>query len=256
MHSVDVTRSPQAFTLEDPADRRKLGLIALSTDLSTERDYARIIPLDRASIHATRVEFTNPITPENLRLMEPRLTAAAEVILPGETLDAICYSCTSASVVIGDAPITKAIQTARPGVPVITPSGAALAAFRALGVTRISVLTPYLVDTSRHMAAYFETAGLQIQRFHCLDLEDDRDMARVSPQDILQAARATDTNETQAFFLSCTGMQAVDTITALEAQTGKPVVTSNQATAWALMHHAGLKPQSEAWGRLFGYEVE
>ena len=42
--------------------------------------------------------------------MQPALTAGAALILPGEALDAICYSCTSASVVIGDAEIEAAIR--------------------------------------------------------------------------------------------------------------------------------------------------
>ena len=48
--------------------------------------------------------------------MQPALTAGAALILPGEKLDAICYSCTSASVVIGDAAVEAAIRPAKPGV--------------------------------------------------------------------------------------------------------------------------------------------
>jgi len=45
--------------------------------------------------------------------MQPELAAGAALILPDEALDAICYSCTSASVVIGDAEIEAAIQSAQ-----------------------------------------------------------------------------------------------------------------------------------------------
>ena len=55
-------------------------------------------------------KYANPTTPENLRKMQPELTAGAGLILPGESLDAICYSCTSASVVIGDETIEAAIR--------------------------------------------------------------------------------------------------------------------------------------------------
>ena len=159
----------------------------------------------------------------------PRITAAADLILPGEVLDAVCYSCTAASVVIGDAEIAASIHAVRPGVPVVTPSGAALSAFSALNVQHISVLTPYQVETSLPIADYFKLHGLKIEKFRCLGLDDDRDMARVDPEMILRAALETDTAQTQAFFLSCTGLQGVDVIAELERQTGKPVVTSNQA---------------------------
>lgn len=256
MNMIDsVSLSPETLALEAPGAIKRLGLIALSTDLTTERDFARIIPMERAGVYGTRVAFANPTTPDNLRKMAPNITAAAELILPGETLDALCYSCTAASVVIGDAEIAASIHCVRPGVPVITPSGAAVNAFSALNVQHISILTPYLVETSLPMAEYFKLHGFSIEKFRCLGLDDDRDMARVDPEMILRAALETDTAQTQAFFLSCTGLQAVDVIEELERQTGKPVVTSNQASAWALMNHAGLVQTSDKWGQLFEHAL-
>jgi maleate isomerase len=84
----------------EPADKR-IGLIVLSTDHVLERDFARMCPAEVA-IHATRIAYDNPTTPENLRRMQPRLAQAAALILPDEPLDAICYGCTSASMVLGD----------------------------------------------------------------------------------------------------------------------------------------------------------
>lgn len=201
-----VTLSAEQVVLEAPADRKKIGLITLATDLTTERDFARIIPMGHAGVYGTRVAFVNPTTPDNLRKMAPRITAAADLILPGEVLDAVCYSCTAASVVIGDAEIAASIHAARPGVPVVTPSGAALSAFSALNVQHISILTPYLVETSLPMADYFRLHGLKIEKFRCLGLDDDRDMARVDPEMILRAALETDTAQTQAFFFVLHGV--------------------------------------------------
>lgn len=237
----------------DPIEaRRKFGLIALATDLTTERDFPRVIPLDRAVVYSTRVAFENPTTPENLRKMAPLITEAADLILPGEPLDAICYSCTAASVVIGDEEVAAAVHAARPGIPVVTPSGAALKGFKALGVNRISVLTPYLVETSKPMADYFTRCGLELQAFHCLGLEDDRMMARVSQRTIIDAALDADSPATEAFFLSCTGLPALDAIAEIEELTGKPVVSSNQASAWELMRHSGLNHVPIGYGKLFG----
>jgi maleate isomerase len=80
--------------------------------------------------------------------MQPSLTAGATLILPDEPLDAVMYSCTSGSVVIGEAEIEKAMQVAKPGVAVVTPTAAAVRALKALGAKRISVLTPYTVETA------------------------------------------------------------------------------------------------------------
>ena len=140
-------------------------------------------------------------TPENLLKMQPSLTEGAALILPGEALDAIVYSCTSASVVIGDRNIEAAIHAAKPGVPVVTPTAAAVTGLKALGARRISVLTPYTIETSRPMADYFAELGFAIDRFTCLGLTDDREMARIAPDEILAfAARRWRRSRTRCLF--------------------------------------------------------
>jgi maleate isomerase len=246
-----VSLSAEPLRLDPPGAVRRLGLIALGTDLTSERDFARLVPQDRAAVHTARIAFENPTTPERLRRMQPGLTRAADLILPDIPLDAICYSCTAASVVIGDEAVAGAIQAARPGVPVVTPTGAARAAFHALGVRRIAILTPYLVETSQPMAAYFTRHGLAVARLHCLGMEDDREMARVSRETIVNAALAVDTPEAEALFISCTALPALGAIAEIEARTGKPVVTSNQASIWAMLCHAELGGGTEGYGVLF-----
>ena len=73
------------------------GLIALATDHTSERDFARMCDPNQVGVYVNRVFNENPTTPENLRRMEPRLRAAAAEILPEEVLDAIYYGCTSST---------------------------------------------------------------------------------------------------------------------------------------------------------------
>ena len=252
MSKVGVSRSQYAPILDDRTDEIRFGLIALATDLTSERDLYRLLPNDAVSIHVTRVAYENPTTPENLRQMAPRLTEAAELIAPGEVLRAICYSCTAASVSIGDVEVAAAINHARPDVPVVTPTRAARYALEALSAPRIAMLTPYLEQTAAPMVEYFMRHGFTVTNAHCFGLEDDRDMARISVPTIIEAAVAADTDNADALFLSCTALKAVEAIDEIEKRVGKPVVTSNQATAWALARLGGLhdhKPSS--YGRLF-----
>lgn len=255
MNMTDIELSNPGLAFEAPDARRKLGLITLSTDLTTEYDFARLLPFDDIGIYSSRVAFANPTTPENLRAMSPGLTAAADLILPGIALDAICYSCTAASVVIGDAEVADAIRQARPGVPVVTPSSAALLGFAAMGISRISVLTPYLVQTSRPMAEYFTRHGLEVVRFACFGLQDDREMARVSRDSIIKAALAIDDPRSEGFFVSCTALPSIAAIREIEERSGKPVITSNQASAWSLLRHAGLGYKPQGYGRLFNHAL-
>lgn len=249
--SVDVHRSRIEPRFVRADAWKRLGLIALATDLTTERDYRHLLPADGLGLYTTRVPFENPTTPENLVKMTPRLTAAAKLLPDDQRLEAICYSCTAASVVIGDEAVSEAIQVAHPGVPVVTPSQSAVLAFAALGTSRISVLSPYLVETSEPMFVYFTRKGLDIQRFECFGLDDDRDMARVSSASIVEAACAVDDPYSEALFISCTGLPAVAVIQEIEQRLGKPVVTSNQATAWALLQLSGIEQVPEGYGQIF-----
>ena len=248
--TVSLSKVPVQFN--DPSAIARFGLVALATDMTSERDLYRQLPGDTVAIHVTRVAFANPTTPENLRKMAPRLTEAAALLEPVQPLKAICYSCTSASVAIGDDAVKASIQAAVGDVPVVTPSGAARLAFAALGVRRLALLTPYLVDTTQPMADYFAKHGMELCRVECLGLEDDRDMARVSDQTILNAAVAVDTPDAEALFISCTGLSAINVIAELEERLGKPVITSNQASAWAMSRLGGFADHKPVqFGRLY-----
>lgn len=254
IHSTTtITRSAKQVELLPSNTWQRLGLITLSTDLTTERDYRRLLPAEGMGLYTSRVAFENPTTPENLKLMAPRLTSAAALLPDDQPLAAICYSCTAASVVIGDAAVKDAIQRCFPDTAVVTPSLSAVKAFDALGVSKISVLTPYTVKTSEPMADYFIQHGLEILRFQCMGLEDDREMARVRADSIIAAALDVDHPDSEALFLSCTGLPAVSVIREIEDRLGKPVVTSNQATAWMMLQHAKIAQTPRGFGQLFTF---
>ncbi len=247
MLTTPVVASPVAVRF-DPAPVHRIGMIALATDLTSERDAARVLPAGVA-MHTTRVPFENPTTPASLRRLAGALTGAADLLVPGLDLDAIIFSCTAASATIGDAEVVRAIQAARPGVPVVTPPDAAVDAFAALGVRRVALLTPYLPETTAPMVDYFEGRGISIVTAHCLGLADDRDMARIDHATIIAAGEAVDSADADAVFLSCTALPALGIIADLEARLGKSVVTSNQASLWRALTHAGVTVEGP--GRLF-----
>lgn len=219
----------------------RIGLVALATDHTTEVDFARILSPQGVGVYVNRVAYANPVTPERLRAMEPGLAEAASLILPGEELDAVVYGCTSASVVIGEKAVRAAIRRGKPGVEVITPVSAALDGLRAMGARRISVLTPYTVETSAPMAALFEAEGFKIDRFTCLNMSDDRDMARIAPEEIVALGAEAAAPASDALFISCTAVRAAGVIDRIEAATGCPVLSSNYAAAWKVLRHLGVQ---------------
>ena len=240
----------RAPRLDERTFDKRIGLVILATDHTTEPDFAALVANERIGVYVNRVPYANPVTPENLLAMRPSLTAGAALILPDDALDVVMYSCTSASVMIGDAEIEAAIHAAKPAAQVVTPTAAAVTALKALGARRISVLTPYTVETSRPMAEYFTAQGFVIDRFTCIGLTDDREMARISHDDIVAFARDAVAEQSDALFISCTAVRAAAVIARIEASIGKAVVSSNLATAWMCLRLCGDDTARPARGRL------
>ena len=207
-------------------------------------------PSDEVAVYTSRVANSNPVTVENLRSMTPRLEEAARLILPEGRLDAIAYSCTSATVVIGYDAVAEAIGRGRPGVPVITPITAAVAALEQLGARRIAVLTPYLDEVNGPMWRCLEDYGQEVVGFTSFGIADDNDMARLAPETIYQAALEADRAEAEAIFISCTAIRAAEVAARLEQALGKPVVTSIQAMYWHALRTAGYDGPVAGYGRL------
>lgn len=238
-----------------PRDSR-IGLVILATDHTTEPDYARMVASDHIGVYVTRVAYANPTTPENLRAMQPALSAAAALILPDEPLDVVCYSCNSASVVIGDDAVERAFQASKPEVAVVTPPLATVRALQSLGARRISILTPYLAETSAPVADYFVAKGFDVVSFTCLGMDDDREMARIAPATLVGLAREAMDPQADALIILCTALRAAEAAASIEAALGKPVVTSNQATAWMCLRLCGDERAMPERGRVFSLPLD
>ncbi len=72
----------------------------------------------------------------------------------------------------------------------------------------------------------------------------------MTPESIYEMGRSTNTEEMEGLLISCTDLPTISVIEDLERETGKPVVTSNQATLWNLWRLANVKARVEGYGRL------
>ncbi len=240
---TDILVSPRRPRLDPRPVAHRIGLVALSTDHTTEVDFARILGLAGIGVYVNRI--ANPVTPETLRAMEGDLAEGAALILPGEALDAIVYGCTSASAVLG-----QGVQKALGGrAPVSTPTSGALRGFAALGVTRVALMTPYLPQTADLVGDHFAAHGLEVVSRRSMGRADDRDMALLPEAEVMAFALAADHPDAQALFMSCTALPALGLIDRIEARLGKPVISANQALFWAMLDQARIPASGP--GRLF-----
>ncbi len=249
--TVQSSVSTVASQLDVRPIAKRIGLVALATDHTTEVDFARMLQGQNVGVYVNRIEFENPTTHESLLRTGPRLSAAAANILPDEPLDVLVYGCTAASVVLGNDIVAKHMNKAKPGVPCVTPSSAAFDAFEAMGIKKISVLTPYTQDVTDSLVTYFSQGRASVVNAACFGLTDDRHMARVSRESIIEGGVAACDKEAEALFISCTAVRAAGCVEELERRLGKPVVTSNQAMVWRCMKHLGITSDVPRGGSLF-----
>ena len=76
------------------------------------------------------------------------------------------------------------------------------------------------------------------------------DIPEVTYETIYHLAKAVDRPESEAIFISCTGLHTFEIIDSLEQDLQKPVITSNQATIWNLLRLSGVRDHIEGYGQL------
>ena len=228
----------------------KIGLVALSTDFSIEKDFNSIflnLPID---LFVNRLPFYNPLTNENLVKMTEKLTEVTENILPNQTLDAVAYGCTSGTIVAGVDQIINKIQSAKPNCKVITPITSAVNALKHLNLKKISVFTPYPQAINEKVINYFKNEGFAIQSFASFNLESDLDIGKIDPQYLLEVLTKIDTSDAEALFISCTALPVFEIIQELENKIKKIVLSSNQALIWDSIRSVGYNSSIEGYGKL------
>jgi maleate cis-trans isomerase len=112
----------------------------------------------------------------------------------------------------------------------------------------IAVGTPYLDWVTESEVRFFEAAGFRVAATASLGLEDGHAMAALTEREVGDLARRVNHPEADAIFLSCTDLPTVGVIARLEAELGKPVVSSNLATIRGML---GDDPRLGALGTLF-----
>jgi maleate isomerase len=115
----------------------------------------------------------------------------------------------------------------------------------------VAVATPYPQETNRVVGSFLTQHGIDVVGAVTFDILSGYEMSRLSPRDIYAAALAANTDEAEAIFISCTALIVSPILENLERETGKPVVTSNQALAWQCCEIAGVRRQDGSGGTLF-----
>lgn len=233
--------------------RAKLGIMIPSVNTVMEPEFVRMAP-EGVSVHASRLKAEGVFGSDTLIAMAAHSEDAAEVL--GHAADALAYGCTSGSFVQGpgwDKELLARIERVT-RKPVTTTSTAVTRAMHALGLRTIAVATPYTREVNDRLASYFEQQGFEVLGVRGLDVTVRGGQAVYAPTTAYQLARDVDDARADGILISCTNFRTIEIIDALEADLGKPVVTSNQATFWDLLRLCRISDRIPGYGRLLAEE--
>lgn len=173
--------------------------------------------------------------------------------------DIIVYSCAETAFlkgVDGNAYISKKI-TELTNQPAVTAMSSMVEALQHLNIDKISLVTPYTEHRTEIMSDFFERMGIGVRGVESQDFSlksnDKREWYECNtqpPRVAYQMAKKANTKESQAIVISATNFRTFEIISELEEDTGKPVITTNQAILWSVFNKLNLNITLPQYGRL------
>src|SRR6266849_8971350 len=135
--------------------------------------------------------------------------------------------------------VTKRMSAAA-GVPAVTSAQAVGRAVRALRAHRIALVSPYSEAVNERAARYFKAKhGLDTIALEGFGATDAYAIGQLGPQNARDAFARIDRPEIEAFVVPGGNFPTMASIAGWEREFGKPVITTNQAALWAVLHRLG-----------------
>jgi maleate isomerase len=234
--------------------RARIGVLTPDDDAVPESEFWTMAP-DGVSVHAARVPLTDlrtysdPPGPDNAVEQLARLP-----------LHSIIFAFTTTSYLLGtteEQALTTRLEKRSKGIPVLLPTIAAAAAFRALAVRRIALFHPpwFTDDVVQKGVGYFQKQGFEV--VHASHLTPARQVPHpnvgsdVNPAELYEWVRKHAPSSMECAFVAGNGFRTIGVIAALEQDLGRPVLTANQVAFWYALHLAGVQAELDGYGQVF-----
>jgi maleate isomerase len=238
--------------LEGDGRRARIGIVVPSVNTVMEPWAQKIVP-EGVSLFAARMFIPPATTPEAFIEMDRNEGKAAIRQLSSVFPDAIAYGCTASSIVQGlayDAHLRAEIEQ-NYRTPSTTAAHAILTATKALGVSTVSIVSPYTKEVDEAEHRYFADAGLTVVGGACLGISDGFALAEPEPDTLFELGVRGFDSRADGLIMTCLNTRSHTVIDRLEQKLGKPVITSTQATLWHALRLAGIDDRIKGYGGLF-----
>lgn len=232
--------------------RGRIGMLIPTNNTVIEPEMAYFAP-PGVTFHATRMvsSRTGNASIEGLHNLVSCVDRAAEELsITG--VEALLYGCLSTSFAVEDWDTQFGVKTgAWTEAPAITALSATCRGVKALGHKEVAVLCPYGPELQALAAQAFSRHGLTVTNLSSINVTGLRAVCNVPEQDVYRAAKAMDRKGAGILCILATDLRTAALIDTLEADMGIPVVSTNQALAWASLALAGIHADAAGRGYLF-----
>lgn len=224
--------------------RLRLGVMFPSANYVAEPQITAMLP-PGVSLHTTRLHLG-----ENRLAMLDRLEEAVGLLTDAQ-VHTLAFHCTAVTMWQLDmAEIISARIKACTDTPAVITSTAVVAALRDVGAQRIVLVSPYKQVTNDHEIALLAHYGITVLSDRALGVEGAGAMGQVTPETWIDVVKEMRDDSADAYFVSCTAIKSAEVIDRLEAELGRPVVTSNQAMLWQALRQSGISDSVAGFGLL------
>ncbi len=243
------------MTGSSPRRPVRLGMLTPSSNTVLEPATAAMLAdLPGVTAHFSRFKVTEiALTEQALGQFDDGGILRAAELLADARVDVIAWNGTSASW-LGfdrDERLCERIRAAT-GIPACTSVLAFRDVFRATGVARVGLVTPYRRDVQERIARNWGAAGFACPAERHLGLQDNFSFAEVTEATVAGLVREVAGEGCDAVAVVCTNMRGAALAAGLERELGLPVYDSVATTVWASLKAAGVPPSAvSGWGSLF-----
>lgn len=227
----------------------RIGLLVPSSNTTVEPEFYRALPRS-VTLHTARLYLTR-ITPEAILKMVEEMETQARLLASAD-VDVIVLGATAPSFLKGlgyDRELISKIEAVT-GRAATTTSTALVEAIRHIGARRVVLGSAYDDKVNAIAKAFLEASGVEVIAAKGLALVDNLVVGRLSPDTAYDLACEVNRPEADAIVLSCTNWQTMDAVERIERDTGKPVVSTTQASIWAALRAMRHEQPIEGYGRL------
>jgi maleate isomerase len=228
---------------------RHIGILIPASNTTIELEYNRVLPKDY-QIHVGRllmrtVDRAGWLTQDAEIDHQARLlgTAPIELIVLAQT--------TASFYADGyDDTVTARLQAAS-GVPALAAGQIVGRAVRALGARRVALFGPYGGETAALTRGYFEARhGLTVIAAESFANLPNREISSLGLEEATAAMARADHQDIEALVIVGGNFATMGAIAAWERRFNKPIVTTNQATMWAIFRALDPTARLPGYGRL------